>query len=124
MTTTREAELAVDYVFRVERAGGETAVVSHKPRLVTNDMAALREAAIVGVAQLPAVMIYEDVAAGRLVHILPQWCPKAGVVHAVFPSRRRLLPSVRGLLDFLARECSAARAAADRVTGNACDHPV
>ena len=108
-----------DHVFRLDRAGGETAAVAHKPRLVTDDMAALREAALagVGVVQLPTVMIYEDVAAGRLIHVLPQWRPKAGVVHAVFPSRRGLLPSVRALLDFLARECAAARKAADGVTG-------
>ena len=108
-----------DHVFRLERAGGETAVVTHKPRLVTDDMAGLREAALagIGVVQLPTVMIYEDVAAGRLIHVLPQWRPKAGVVHAVFPSRRGLLPSVRALLDFLARECAAARLEADRVTG-------
>ncbi|SEA39768.1 hypothetical protein SAMN05444370_104384, partial [Rubrimonas cliftonensis] len=32
-------------------------------------------------------------------------------VHAVFPSRRGLLPSVRALLDFLAAECGAQRRA-------------
>lgn len=108
-----------DHFFRLERAGGETASVAHRPRLVTDDMAALREAALagVGVVQLPTIMIYEDVAAGRLLHVLPQWRPGAGVVHAVFPSRRGLLPSVRALLDFLARECTAARSAADQVTG-------
>jgi hypothetical protein len=40
--------------------------------------------------------------------VLPQWAPQAGVVHAVFPSRRGLLPSVRALLDFLAAEYAAA----------------
>jgi len=32
-------------------------------------------------------------------------------VHAVFPSRRGLLPSVRALLDFLADQCKAQRQA-------------
>ena len=70
-----------------------------------------------GGEQLPTVMIYEDVAAGRLIHVFLQWRPKAGVIHAVFPSRRGLLPSVRAILYFLARECAAARLAVDRVTG-------
>jgi hypothetical protein len=35
----------------------------------------------------------------------------------VFPSRRGLLPSVRALLDFLAKECGSQRAA----TGKPCD---
>ena len=33
--------------------------------------------------------------------------PRSGIVHAVFPSRRGLLPSVRGLIDFLAAEYAA-----------------
>jgi len=63
----------------------------------------------VGVVQLPTVMIWEDIRVGRLVHVLPQWQPRSGIVHAVFPSRRGLLPSVRALLDFLARECAVRR---------------
>jgi DNA-binding transcriptional LysR family regulator len=39
--------------------------------------------------------------------VLPQWRPRAGIVHAVFSSRRGLLPSVRALLDFLAAEFAA-----------------
>lgn len=85
--------------------------VPYAPRLVTDDMCALREAALagVGVVQLPTLFIYEDCLAGRLVRVIPDWRPRTGIVHAVFPSRRGLLPSVRALLDFLARECAARR---------------
>ena len=34
--------------------------------------------------------------------LLPQWAPRRQIVHAVFASRRGLLPSVRALIDFLA----------------------
>jgi DNA-binding transcriptional LysR family regulator len=37
-----------------------------------------------------------------LVHLLPDWAPRHEIIHAVFPSRRGLLPAVRGLIDFLA----------------------
>jgi DNA-binding transcriptional LysR family regulator len=47
------------------------------------------------------------------VPVLPQWRPASGVVHAVFPSRRGLLPSVRTFMDFLAQECAADRLAID-----------
>ena len=72
-------------------------------------MAALREAAIKGVCivQLPTMMVWQDVQAGRLTHVLPQWTPKSGIIHAVFPSRRGLLPSVRALVDFMVSECGA-----------------
>jgi DNA-binding transcriptional LysR family regulator len=85
---------------------GATATVRHKPRFVTEDMVALRLAALrgVGVCQFPRFVVQEDVRAGRLIDILPEWTPKAGIIHAVFPTRRGLLPSVRALLDFLARE--------------------
>ena len=39
----------------------------------------------------------------------PGWRPKSGIVHAVFGSRRGLLPSVRLFLDFLAKECAEQR---------------
>ena len=39
---------------------------------------------------------------GELVRLLPQWAPRRQIVHAVFASRRGLLPSVRALIDFLA----------------------
>jgi DNA-binding transcriptional LysR family regulator len=102
-----------DHVWRLERATGDRAEIAHEPRLVTDDMAALRAAAIegVGIVQLPTLMIFEDVQAGRLVNVLPDWTPRPGIVHAVFPSRRGLLPSVRALLDFLADQCKAQRQA-------------
>ncbi len=64
---------------------------------------ALRAAALVGigVTQLPEVVVRDDIAQGRLVNVLPEWAPRAGIVHVVFPSRRGLLPSVRSLIDFL-----------------------
>jgi len=51
--------------------------------------------------------VVDDLKSGRLVDLLPQWAPKAGIIRALFPSRRGLLPSVRALLDFLAAEYAA-----------------
>ena len=103
--------------WQFDHPDGRTAVVPHYPRLVTDDMATLREAALagVGVVQLPTMMIFEDIAAGRLVDALPDWQPQSGIIHAVFPSRRGLLPSVRALLDFLSAECTRQRQVASHV---------
>ena len=57
------------------------------------------------------MMIGDELASGRLVHVLPNWAPKSRIVHAVFPSRRGLLPSVRTLLDYLAAEYAELEAA-------------
>ncbi|PTR15430.1 LysR family transcriptional regulator [Nitrosospira sp. Nsp2] len=80
------------------------ATVHHTPRFVTTDMIALRNAAVagVGVVQLPVVMARDQLAAGLLVRLVPDWAPRREIIHAVFPSRRGLLPSVRALIDFLA----------------------
>jgi len=100
-----------DHEWGLQSGQGGTATIVHHPRMVSDDMAALREAALagVGVVQLPTVMIWPDIEAGRLVRVIPEWRPRAGLIHAVFPSRRGLLPSVRALLDFLTAECARQR---------------
>jgi DNA-binding transcriptional LysR family regulator len=101
-----------DFAWELWDSDGQSASVPYQPRLVTADLAVLHEGALqgLGVAQLPTIMVEDDFRQGRLVRLLPDWRPKSGIVHAVFPSRRGLLPSVRALLDFLAAECAAKRA--------------
>jgi DNA-binding transcriptional LysR family regulator len=84
---------------------GAHVTLHHTPRFVTTDMIALRNAAVagVGVVQLPVIMARDQLAAGSLVRPVPDWAPCREIIHAVFPSRRGLLPSVRALIDFLAQ---------------------
>lgn len=78
--------------------------IEHAPRLVTDDTFTLHDAALqgLGVVQLPVLVGHDDLAAGRLVEVLPGWAPRSSELHALFPARRGLLPSVRALIDFLA----------------------
>ena len=80
------------------------ASIYHRPRFITRGMLALRDAAVagVGVVQLPTMLIQEQLASGELARVVPEWRPRREIVHAVFASRRGLLPSVRALIDFLA----------------------
>lgn len=96
----------LEHEWRLEGPDGATAVIRHHPRLVTEDMVALRLAALrgVGICRLPTFVVREDIAAGRLLDLLPDWSPRTGIIHAVFPTRRGLLPSIRALLDFLSAE--------------------
>ena len=95
-------------IWQLQGPEGASADVHYQPRMVCEDRLSLRLAALhgVGVVQMPAMMILEDLRSGRLVDVLPGWKPRAGIVHAVFPSRRGLLPAVRELLDFLGSEFS------------------
>lgn len=84
---------------------GAQATLHHTPRFVTTDMIALRDAAVVGVGvvELPVIAVRDQLTAGLLVKLVPDWTPRRMIIHAVFPSRRGLLPSVRALIDFLAQ---------------------
>lgn len=98
--------MLLKHAWELYDADGASVRVTHKPRLVTDDIAQLLHAALegVGVVKLPAMVVDTHIASGRLVDVLPGWVPQGGIVHAVFPSRRGLLPSVRSFIDFLAAE--------------------
>jgi DNA-binding transcriptional LysR family regulator len=92
-----------EHTWKLEGPDGAQATIHHRPRLVSDDMIALRSAAIagVGVVHLPRLVVSDEIRSGQLVHLLPSWAPKRYAVHAVYPTRRGLLPSVRALLDYL-----------------------
>lgn len=91
------------HIWCLDGPGGATAQVRHSPRLVTDDVFTLRQAALegLGVVRMPLIVGGRDLVEGRLINVLPGWQPRGGILHAVFPSRRGLLPAVRALLDFL-----------------------
>ncbi len=53
------------------------------------------------------MMVAEEFERGELVHLLAGWEPRREVIHAVFASRRGLLPAVRALVDYLANRFQA-----------------
>ncbi len=85
---------------------GQTVVLEHRPRYVADDLFALKFAVLAGVgaSPLPGYLCRDEVNAGLLVPVLPGWSPPRGLLHAVFPSRRGLLPAVRAFLDFLGEQ--------------------
>ncbi|HKB53364.1 MAG TPA: LysR substrate-binding domain-containing protein, partial [Ramlibacter sp.] len=52
----------------------------------------------------PDYMCGPELQDGSLQTVLPGWEPPPWIMHAVFPSRRGLLPAVRRFLDFLGEE--------------------
>jgi DNA-binding transcriptional LysR family regulator len=92
-----------EHIWTLLGPDGTEASVHYRPRLVTGDMVALRHAARagVGIVQLPTLMLREDLDSGSLVSLLPDWAPPRQIIHAVYPSRRCLLPAVRALIDDL-----------------------
>jgi len=76
------------------------------PRLLSDDMLSLKQAAIagLGVVALPGYVCREDVRSGALRRVLPTWLPDDSTITALVPYRQGLLPSVRAFLDHLAAE--------------------
>lgn len=75
----------------------------HKPCYTADDMLTLKYAVLegTGICVLPDYMCIRELREGRLAQALPGWAPRVGIMHAVFPSRRGLVPAVRRFLDFL-----------------------
>jgi DNA-binding transcriptional LysR family regulator len=95
-----------EYEWRLDGPDGASVIIRHAPRFITQDMVALRLAALrgIGVCQMPTFIIADDVRSGRLIDLLPEWNPKSAIIHVAFPSKRGLLPSVRTLIEFLGKE--------------------
>jgi DNA-binding transcriptional LysR family regulator len=81
-------------------------IVQTTPRLQSNNMVALKESACadLGIVALPGYICREEVASGMLKLILPRWTAADARISSLIPYKRGLLPAVRSLVDFLARE--------------------
>ncbi|MFC3715737.1 LysR family transcriptional regulator [Luteimonas soli] len=83
---------------------GEIRRIDLKPRVSGFDFPMLMALAKqgLGITMLPETLCAEAVRAGELEVVLPEWRLPQGIAHAVFASRRGLLPAVRVFIDFLA----------------------
>ncbi|WP_130391193.1 LysR substrate-binding domain-containing protein [Cupriavidus agavae] len=92
------------HVWTLFDKAGEPVHIGYTPRLISDEFALLREAAIAGagLAMLPRMYCRDEIERGDLEVVLPQWDLPMGVLHAVFPSRQGVTPALRRFLDFLA----------------------
>jgi DNA-binding transcriptional LysR family regulator len=83
--------------------GDETREVSAAGALSVNDLDILHNTvtAGIGVTMLPAFRCADDLRAGRLERVLPDWELPATPIHLVYPSGRHLSAKVKALLDHL-----------------------
>jgi DNA-binding transcriptional LysR family regulator len=77
--------------------------VDIRPVLMTQDFGVLMAAAKAGqgIALLPETVCADAVRAGELKLVFRDWQLSQGICHAVYPSRRGVLPAVRAWIDFL-----------------------
>jgi len=81
-------------------------VMPLSPRLLSDDMIGLKQAAIagLGVVALPGYVCRDEVRSGALRRVLPTWLAGDSTITALIPYRQGLLPSVRVFIDHLAAE--------------------
>lgn len=87
-------------------SNGDAQVIQVRPRLMVGVWSLALQAACdgEGVALLSSLGCRPSLECGQLIQVLPQWSARELVVHAVFPTRRGMVPAVRALLDFLAEK--------------------
>lgn len=100
--------------WRLLGPGGREHDFQHSPCYTADDLLTLKFAVLqgTGMCVLPDYMCGQELQQGLLEQVLPGWAPRAGVMHAVFPSRRGLVPAVRRFLDFLGEQVTHEGAAA------------
>jgi len=83
---------------------GEVRRIELQPRVAGSDFPLLLSMVKdgYGITMLPETVCAEAVRNGELEVVLPDWSLPQGICHAVFASRRGLLPAVRVFIDFLA----------------------
>ena len=93
------------------RRGEEVDEVTVTPRWTFNDAEMVRRWALRGrgIAYRIWADVAEDVAAGRLQRVLPQWIGEAVPLSLVYTERRRS-PALRTLIDFLSARCAELQA--------------
>jgi DNA-binding transcriptional LysR family regulator len=84
---------------------GAPAAVRVSGNLITNSGETLRMAVLhgTGVCLAAGFLVHDDLEAGRLVRLLPEYRPVEMAMNAVYPHRHHLSAKVRVFIDLLAR---------------------
>lgn len=88
------------------RKGRQSATVAVKGRYTITSSLGVRDALLAGfgIGLIPYPYVRDDIRAGRLTVLLDDWAGIEATLHAVFPSRRHILPKVRAFIDFIAAQ--------------------
>jgi len=102
--------------WRVTGPQGVDEAIEYVPMLATDDVHLIWQTVLagVGIAKLPFNLCAESIEKGELKILLPDHTLAPHHLHAVFPSRRGLVPAVRALIDVLSLELTQAMTEANR----------
>ena len=92
--------------WRLTPPDGVEVEIKYTPTFASDDVYLMSRMALagVGVAQLPFHVCEEDIQYGRLTVLLPDHTLPGHQLHAVYPTRRGLVPAVKAFVEMLAAE--------------------
>jgi DNA-binding transcriptional LysR family regulator len=100
--------IAVSHFYRTEvalthRQSGETRRIAIQPRLYTDNLYAMRSAALLGVGAAvgSSWALREELAAGRLVQLAPDWEAAPLPIHLIYPPARFYPARLRRFIDIM-----------------------
>ncbi|MDW3778922.1 LysR substrate-binding domain-containing protein [Kluyvera cryocrescens] len=75
--------------------------VNVPPRLIVSEMQVIHRAALagLGLAFISQWFIQDDLANGKLISILDEWCPTFGGLRLYYPGHRHVLPALRAFIE-------------------------
>ena len=93
-----------DPVWHFTRAGKKVIFKSHRVVFSSNTYLVLQKATIrgMGIALLPVRSVYQDIHAGALLPVLPQYAVPERPLYAAYAPSRQLVRKVRVFVDFIA----------------------
>ncbi|ATU45330.1 LysR family transcriptional regulator [Acinetobacter junii] len=96
----------LDQQFLLSGPNNQQQKIKVNPVIMASNLLMLAELASqnCGIALLPDSIAQDFVKSGQLVKVLPEWTAPHGIFHAVYPSRRGLLPAVRVFIDYLVEQ--------------------
>lgn len=99
------------YTLSLKNSDELSVTVHVTPKLATTDILTLYRAAVrgLGIARIPRGVVENELKSGELVEVLPDWQFPEDIIHAVYPSRKGLLPAVQLFLTYLAENMAAGK---------------
>ncbi len=106
--------------------GDEHLDVSLSSRCAANSIELVRQVTLggLGIGAVPQILVHEDLAAGRLVRVLPEWSNDGSQpIFVVYPSRSHLPRKVRAFIDLLTAEVTSVTVNGPRPTATPSPRP-
>lgn len=103
LSVSTEKDAAGAAIWDLVSVGGQKAKIEIQARVSSNSLSAIKHLASIaeGVALMPATVVRDDVSAGRLVHVLPEWSTAPQPVYLAHADRKNLSRKVEAMLPLL-----------------------